>query len=101
MIEWLHWLARNCLFYKDFSAFRPLGTPLAFRFYISGFSSFSKRFPMTHFFHICRFVVVLSLVPIFSGLGGETVQELPGKALEASTGSTGSHIFEGKLLNND
>ena len=56
---------------------------------------------MTHFFHICRFVVVLSLVPIFSGLGGETVQELPGKALETSTGSTGSHIFEGKLLNND
>jgi len=56
---------------------------------------------MTHFFKICRFVVVLSLVPIFSALGGETIQELPGKALEATTVSTGPHIFEGKLLNND
>ena len=53
---------------------------------------------MTHFFKIYRFVVVLSLVPIFSALGGETIQELPGKALEATTVSTGSHILEGKLL---
>jgi hypothetical protein len=62
------------------------------------FPLFPEGFRMTHFFKICRFVVVLSLVPIFSALGGETIQELPGKALEATTVSTGSHIFEGKLL---
>ncbi len=53
---------------------------------------------MTHFTKICMFFVVLSLVPIFSALGGETIKELPGKALETTTSSTGSHILEGKLL---
>ncbi len=53
---------------------------------------------MKHFTKIGMFVVVLGLVPAFSVLGGEALKELPGKALEATTSSTGSHILEGKLL---
>ena len=54
---------------------------------------------MTGFFSVCKFIVVLSLVPVFPVLGGETTKELPGKTMETTTGSTGSHILEGKLLN--
>ena len=56
---------------------------------------------MAHFFNIFGFVVVLTLVPLFPVLGGETLKELPGKAVEATTGSNGSHILEGKLLNTE
>ena len=54
---------------------------------------------MTRFINICKLLVVFSLLPVFPALAGETTKELPGKALEATTGSNGSHILEGKLLN--
>jgi hypothetical protein len=49
---------------------------------------------MSAFSRICRCFVGLSLLPIFSAPGGETVNELPGKALEVSTKSTGSNIWK-------
>jgi hypothetical protein len=56
---------------------------------------------MKYFLTLCKFVVVLGLVPTISSLGGETAKELSGNALEATTGSVGSHILEGKLLHID
>ncbi len=53
---------------------------------------------MKRFLTICKFVVVLGLVPNISALGGETAKDLPGNVLEATTGSAESHILEGKLL---
>jgi hypothetical protein len=53
---------------------------------------------MTNFIKIGILFVVLSLVPIFSVLAGETMKILPGKSLEATPSSTGSNILEGKLL---
>lgn len=54
---------------------------------------------MKYFLTLCKFVVVLGLVPNISALGGETTKELPDNALETTTGSGGSRILEGKLLN--
>ena len=53
---------------------------------------------MTNFIKFGILFVVLSLVPIFSVLAGETMQELPGKSLQATPSSTGSNILEGKLV---
>jgi len=53
---------------------------------------------MRHFITIGILYVVLGLVSTFSVLAGETMKELPGKSLEATTNSTGSNILEGKLL---
>ncbi len=53
---------------------------------------------MTRYLKICRFIFVLSLVPILPSVGGETIKQLPGAALEATTNSAGPHILEGKLL---
>ncbi len=56
---------------------------------------------MTHLFKYCLFVFVVSLVPFFSAVGSETIQELPGKDLKTTTSSAGAHILEGKLLNTE
>lgn len=54
-----------------------------------------------HFLKVCLFACVLSLVPILPSLGSETMKEIPGRSLETTTGSTGPHILEGKLLTID
>ena len=53
---------------------------------------------MLHFFKIFSFAVVLSYMPLFSALGGETGNMPPGQALQATPSSSGSQILEGKLL---
>ena len=50
---------------------------------------------MTNFIKIGLFFVAFGLVPISSLLAEETLKGLPGKSLQASTGS---NILEGKLV---
>ncbi len=56
---------------------------------------------MTYFFHIFICLAASSISPVFPALGEETKKEIPGKTVEATTASGGSHILEGKLLNID
>ncbi len=46
---------------------------------------------MRHLFHICKLIVIFSLMPIFTAFSGETTKDVPTQAIESTSESTGSH----------